>query len=134
MTVLVACPSSQTSESDLLRETERTRLAALVCADIDQAQWLHAADFQLITPIGIALSKAEYLGAIAAGQIKYLKWEPGEIEVRLFDGVAAVRYRAELEVVFGGHTVAPGAYWHTDLYEKRDGEWMVVWSQATAVR
>lgn len=134
MTGPVACPSSQTSESDLLRETERARLRALVSADLDQAQRFHASDFQLITPIGVPLSKAEYLGAIAAGQIRYLAWEPGEIEVRLFDGVAALRYRAELEVVFGAQAVPPGAYWHTDLYEKRDGEWMVVWSQATAVR
>jgi hypothetical protein len=125
--------ASQISESDLLRETERARLRALVSADIDQAQQFHAADFQLITPIGVPLSKMEYLGAIAAGQIRYLTWEPGDIEVRLFDGAAALRYCAQLEVAFGGHAVPLGAYWHTDLYEKRDGQWMVVWSQATAV-
>jgi hypothetical protein len=46
---------------------------------------------------------------------------------------AVIRYRARLEVVFGGHKVAPGDYWHTDTYEHRDGQWMVVWSQATAI-
>ncbi|KSV79374.1 hypothetical protein N183_17690 [Sinorhizobium sp. Sb3] len=45
-----------------------------------------------------------------------------------------IRYCAQLEVIFGGHKVPLSAYWHTDTYECRDGQWMVVWSQATAVQ
>jgi hypothetical protein len=120
-------------EAERIRETERARLRALVSGDIATARPLHAADFQLITPVGMPLSRDEYLGAIAAGQINYLLWEPGPIAVRLYPGHAVIRYRARLEVVFGGHRVAPGDYWHTDTYEHRDGQWMVVWSQATAI-
>ena len=120
-------------EAELIRDTERARLRALVEGDIETAGRLHATEFQLITPIGMALSKNDYLGAIASGQIKYLAWEPGPIAVRHHHGHAVIRYRARLEVVFGGHKVAPGDYWHTDTYEHRDGQWMVVWSQATAI-
>lgn len=120
-------------EAELIRDTERARLRALVEGDIETAGRLHATEFQLITPIGMALSKNDYLGAIASGQIKYLAWEPGPIAVRYHHGHAVIRYRARLEVVFGGHEVAPGDYWHTDTYEHRDGQWMVVWSQATAI-
>ena len=120
-------------EAELIRDTERARLRALVEGDIETAGRLHATEFQLITPIGMALSKNDYLGAIASGQIKYLAWEPGPIAVRYHHGHAVIRYRARLEVVFGGHNVAPGDYWHTDTYEHRDGQWMVVWSQATAI-
>ncbi|PDS80595.1 nuclear transport factor 2 family protein [Rhizobium sp. L43] len=126
--------SSPASEANLLRETERARLRALVNVDIARAHQLHAPDFQLITPIGTALSKEEYLGAIASGQIKYLIWQPADIAVRLYDGVAVLRYRAQLEVVFGGHKVALNDYWHTDTYERHDERWMVVWSQATAIK
>jgi hypothetical protein len=122
------------SDADLLRETERARLRALVSADIAQARQFHAPDFQLITPIGVALSRDEYLGAVASGQINYLTWEPGDIAVRLYDSGAAIRYRAQLEVTFSGHKVPLSDYWHTDLYERRDGQWMIVWSQATSVR
>ena len=122
------------SEADLLRETERARLRALVDADVDRAASFHAPDFQLITPIGAALSREDYLGAIASGQLKYLKWQPADIAVRLYDGVAVLRYRAELELVFGGHAIPLSDYWHTDTYENRDGHWVVVWSQATAIR
>jgi hypothetical protein len=121
------------TEEDNIRETERARLRALVKADISTAQPLHADDFQLITPIGIALSREEYVGAIATGQIKYISWEPGDIAVRLHGSAAVIRYRARLEVVFNGHPVPPGEYWHTDAYERRGDRWVVVWSQATAI-
>lgn len=120
-------------EAEQIRDIERARLRALVNADMSAAELLHAPDFQLITPIGATLSKAEYLGAVASGQIKYLLWEPGDIAVRLYAASTLLRYRARLEVVFGGHKVPPGDYWHTDAYELRDQRWMVVWSQATAI-
>ncbi|MBR0717376.1 nuclear transport factor 2 family protein [Bradyrhizobium liaoningense] len=120
-------------EAEQIRNIERSRLRALVAGDMDAARPLHAPEFQLITPIGMPLSKDEYLGAIVSGQIKYLMWEPGPIAVRQQNGHAVIRYRARLEIVFGGHRVAPGDYWHTDTYEYRDGRWMVVWSQATAI-
>lgn len=120
-------------QAEHIRNTERARLRALVNGDIAQAEPLHAPEFQLITPIGMPLSKEEYLGAIRSGQIEYLTWEPGAIAVRQHEDHAVIRYRARLEIVFGGHRVAPADYWHTDTYERRDGQWMVVWSQATAI-
>ncbi|PSS59897.1 DUF4440 domain-containing protein [Ensifer sp. NM-2] len=121
------------TEEDRIRESERSRLRALVAADITAAAPLHADDFQLITPIGVALSREEYLGAIAAGQIKYRAWEPSDIAVRLYGSAAVIRYRARLEVIFNGHLVPAADYWHTDTYEERNSRWIVVWSQATTI-
>jgi hypothetical protein len=130
-------PLTQTNQieilSERLRETERRRLKALVAADIEAARPMHAEDFQLITPNGLALSREEYLGAVGSGHIDYVSWEPEEIAVRVHVQSAVIRYRARLEVIFGGHRVPPGAYWHTDTYEFREGRWVVVWSQATAI-
>jgi hypothetical protein len=128
----IADPEHQL-DAEHIRNIERARLRALVSADMATAGPLHAPDFQLITPIGAALSKAEYLGAVAGGHIKYLLWEPGEIAVRLDAASAVIRYCARLEVMFGGTRVPPGEYWHTDAYEVRDRQWRVVWSQATAI-
>jgi len=74
------------------------------------------------------------VGAVASGQLKYLTWQPADIAMRLYDGVAVLRYRAQLEVVFGEHKIPLSGYWHTDIYEDRDGQWTVVWSQATPIR
>ena len=129
----VDATETESPQAEHIRTTERARLRALVAGDMDAAGPLHAPEFQLITPIGMPLSKDEYLGAIRSGQIQYLMWEPGAIAVRQHNDHAVIRYRARLEIVFGGHRVAPADYWHTDTYERRDGRWMVVWSQATAI-
>lgn len=122
------------AEADLLRATERRRLSALVAADMEQAHQLHAHDFQLITPSGAALTKEQYLGRIASGEFDYLVWEPESIEVRLHGQVALIRYQARLQIVVRGQKGQLGHYWHTDSYEKRDGRWQVVWSQATEIQ
>jgi hypothetical protein len=119
-------------EAEGLRATERERLRALVAGDLGRATQLHADDFQLINPLGGVLSKQQYLGGIGSGQLKYLFWEPGSIAVRVYGDIAAIRYASELEVVVQGRHIPRQRYWHTDLYERRDGQWRVVWSHATA--
>ncbi len=119
-------------EAELLRSTERERLRALVAGDVERAAQLHTEDFQLINPLGGALSKAQYLGGIGSGQIHYLYWEPESIVVRLYADVAVIRYRSELEIVVKGHHIPRQRYWHTDLYERHGTQWQVVWSHATS--
>ena len=120
--------------AEQIRAVERTRLRALVAGDVAAASDLHAQDFQLVTPIGAVLSRDDYLMAIASGRIDYVAWEPGAIDVRVYGNAAVIRYQATLEVVFAGHPVPRATYWHTDSYENIDGQWRVVWSQATEIR
>lgn len=134
MTQTATDTTRQTQDAEILRKTEQARLAALVSGDVALARQFHAADFQLITPIGVSLSRDEYLGAIAVGRIKYLSWRPADMAVRLYKGSAVIRYRAKLDVVFDGYHVPLSSYWHTDAYEYHDDRWIVAWSQATAIR
>jgi Domain of unknown function (DUF4440) len=119
-------------DAALLRSTERERLRALVTGDVERAGQLHTEDFQLINPLGGALTKEQYLGGISSGQIHYLYWEPESIAVRLYGDVAVIRYRSELEIVVLGRHIPRQRYWHTDLYERHGARWQVVWSHATA--
>ena len=120
--------------ADALRETEGLRLAALVDRDMDAADLLHADDYQLITPGGAVLSKHGYLSGIATGELRYRQFEPdGEIAVRAWGSAAAVRYEVRIDIDWeGGHEA--GRFWHTDIYEHRDGRWQAIWSQATRIR
>ena len=118
-------------DTELLRSTERDRLQALVNGDVERAAQLHTDDFQLINPLGGALSKEQYLGGISSGQIHYLYWEPETIAVRVYGDAAVIRYRSELEIVVQGRDIPRQRYWHTDLYERQGSEWRVVWSHAT---
>jgi hypothetical protein len=119
-------------DAELLRATERERVRALVSGDVPRASQLHADDFQLINPLGGSLSKEQYLGALSSGQVRYLYWEPEEIAVRLYGSVAVIRYRSQLEVVVQGRHIPRQWYWHTDLYEREEDRWRLVWSHASS--
>jgi len=147
MTAAAACQSSPRSspqpraraaegqaEADLIRATERERLRALVEANVARARQLHADDFQLINPLGGALSKEQYLGSIGTAELDYLYWEADSIAVRLYGEAAVIRYPSHLEIVVQGRHVPRQRYWHTDLYERREGQWQVLWSQATEIQ
>jgi hypothetical protein len=131
---VMASTTSDSTTADRIRAIEQTRLRALVDADITVAGPLHADDFQLINPVGEALSRGDYLGAIASGDLDYLVFEPASpIEVRLYGQSAIIRYQSNIDIVVAGLGRLTHQAWHTDLYERRNGQWMTVWSQATAI-
>ena len=126
--------SHASSEVDAVRSAEQERLTALITANMEVAHQLHADDFQLVTPLVAVFSKEEYLGAVAAGHIHYLVMElDSQIDVRLHQDMALIRYRAQIEVEVQGQTYPRAPYWFTDSYEKRDGRWQIVWSQGTGI-
>lgn len=121
------------SQADRLRAIERTRLQALVDADTATARTLIADDFQLINPGGAPLSREEYLAAVQAGDIDYLVFEPSSpIAVRLSGDSAALRFQVNFDLVVFGTRLTHQA-WVTELYERRQGRWQIVWEQATAI-
>jgi Domain of unknown function (DUF4440) len=113
-----------------LPDTERRRLRALVSADMAAAAPLHAEDYQLITPAGVALTKDEYLSAVTSGELGYRTFEPvSEIAVLAGPDLAVLRYQARISFDDGPGIVC----WHTDCYRLRDETWQAVWSQATMI-
>ena len=52
--------------------------------------------------------------------------------MRLSGDSATLRYQSAYDVVVGGTHVAHDA-WTTELYERRDGRWLLVWEQTTAI-
>lgn len=111
---------------------EHRRTQALLRRDIVTARALHAPEYQLITPGGGAFTREQYLGKIERGELVYLGWELGEVAVRQGTDMALLRYRATLTLAGGSEQ--PFDVWHTDSYELRDGHWLAVWSQATAIK
>jgi Domain of unknown function (DUF4440) len=121
------------SQADQLRAIERTRLHALVDADTATARRRMAGDFQAVTPSGDTLAREDYLGAVAAGVIDYLVFQPvSPIAVRRSGDSAALRYKVSFDLVAGGTRVTHKG-WITELWERRHGHWQLVWEQATAI-
>jgi hypothetical protein len=110
------------------------RLGELVDADVAIAGPLHAEDFRVIPPDGFLLSRDAYLGAVEAGNIDYLVFEPiSEIDVRVYGEGAVLTYQSRVDVDVARRGRFTLGAWHTYLYERRAGRWQVVWEQATAV-
>jgi ketosteroid isomerase-like protein len=132
--MLASAEVNAKDRADQLRAIERARLRSLVDADMATARRLHADDFELINPVGGTLSMEQYLRRIASGELDYLEWEPVEIRVKLYGDSAVIRYQAHLRVSVKGSAGCPVTFWHTDLYEKRNGQWQIVWAHATEVQ
>ena len=126
--------TSSHAEADDVQFAENKRLSALLTGNMEVARQLHADDFQLVTPLGAVFSKEEYLGAVAAGILHYRAMElDSPIDVRMYHDVALIRYRAQIEIEVQGQLYPRAPGWFTDAYEKRDGQWQIVWSQGTTV-
>ena len=122
------------SQADQLPALERKRLHALVDADTATARGLMAGDFQAIPPTGDPLGREDYLGEVAAGVIDYLVFEPvSQIAVRPSGDSAALRYKVSFDIIAGGTTRVTHKGWITELWERRNGRWQLVWEQATAI-
>ena len=127
-----ASDSSRTARQ--VQQIERQRLAALVDADMEIVERLHASDFELVPPPGFPLTRDEYLGLVESGDLDYHQFEPvSDIEVRVHGNAATVWYRSILDVEAAGQGRLSHEAWHLYLYEKRGGQWQVVREQATAV-
>jgi len=121
-----------TSAADQVRTAERTLLRAAVAGDTRTAGALLAPDLQLIDVTGTAETRADYLANIGGG-VDFVTITPIKpISVRMLGDSAVARLKLKFKVVAHGQTVQHGG-WTTDLWERRDGRWQVVWSQTTAI-
>ena len=116
-----------------LQAIEQARLQALVNGDTATARDFMAPDFELVNPGGANLGRDDYLGAVGAGFIDYLVFEPASpITVRRAGDAAVLRFQVSFDLVVAGTRLTHGG-WITELYELRNGRWQIVWEQATAI-
>jgi hypothetical protein len=120
-----------TNSAAEVRATERALLHAAVAGDIPTSRALLAPDFQQIDVTGSTATRAEYLAAIG-GAIDFVTLKPlAPIRVRLYGNAAVARLHLAFEVHVGPTTLKHRG-WTTDLFERRHGQWQVVWEQSTA--
>ena len=120
------------SAADQVRTAERTLLRAEVDGNTHTAGALLAPDLQLIDPTGGAGTRADDLANIGGG-VDFVTLKPIKpISVRVHGDNAVARLKLKFKVVAFGQTVQHDG-WTTDLWQRRDGRWQLVWSQTTAI-
>jgi uncharacterized protein DUF4440 len=123
--------AKKTAPADQIRRAEQALLRAAVAGDSAAAGKILAPDFQLIDPFGAPESRRAYLDTITAGvDFVTIKLLP-PIRVRLYGSAALARFQTATEVVAGPDRLKHRG-WTTDLYERRNRRWLLVWSQTTA--
>jgi ketosteroid isomerase-like protein len=131
-TTPIALAGTGGSAADQVRTVERTLLRAAVNGDTHTAGALLAPGFQQIDVTGTPETRADYMANIGGG-IDFVTLKPIEpIAVRVHGDSAVARVKLRFKVVAHGQTVQHQG-WTTDLFQRRDGRWKVVWSQSTAI-
>jgi hypothetical protein len=126
--------AGKSRQVERLRQIEKQRLQALVDADVAVAGPLIASDFELINPIGEVLTRNDVLGGVGSGALDFVSdTVTSQIRVRLHGNTALLRYRhtIDIAVVPVGHLTHPA--WTTASYERRKGNWQIVWEQTGAI-
>ena len=128
----MANAGTATSAADQVRTAERALLRAAVAGDTRTAGALLAPDFQLIDVTGTPETRADYLANIGGG-VDFVTLKPIKpISVRMLGNNAVARVELKFKVVAHGQTVQHDG-WTTDLFQRSNGHWKVVWSQSTAI-
>jgi uncharacterized protein DUF4440 len=80
------------------------------------------------------LTREVFLGGVGAGAVDFLSdTVTSQIRVRLHGSTAVLRYQHTIDVAVAGigHVTHPA--WTTAVYERRKGNWQIVWEQTGAI-
>jgi hypothetical protein len=80
---------------------------------------------------GLQQTKAELIGVLGSGDMKYESITPGDdIRVRVYNQAAVVTGRASIKIKAGGEEQS-FTICYLDVYVKQDGRWqMVAWQSS----
>jgi ketosteroid isomerase-like protein len=112
---------------------DQTFFSSLLAADVTKLDELLADDFQIVDVMrGGLTAKAELLGAIGAGFVRFREIEPAEARARLYGDAAVVTGRTRMRISVGSDEVeVPSRYTH--VYARQGGVWRFVSAQGTRI-
>lgn len=117
-------------ESDI-RELERQRFRAMEQVDVATLDRILSDDLIYTHANGLQQTKAELIGVLGSGDMKYESITPGDhVRVRIYDQAAVVTGRASIKIKARGEEQS-FEICYLDVYVKQEGRWqMVAWQSA----
>jgi uncharacterized protein (TIGR02246 family) len=104
--------------------------AAMVTNDAEQIGNFMADDWVMVSERGIS-SKEHFLEFVRSGQLTHSKFEMvGDARIRIYGDTAVLAARVVNTAHFGGQQFDADE-WTSDVFVKREGEWLCVHSQIT---
>lgn len=112
---------------------EAARTAALDHSDVSALERIMADDVTYIHASGKVDSKKSYLDAIRSGQLRYISWQPKNLQVRLVGDGAVIDGEYAVRVLDSRVQPAPFDIniFILTVYARRDGRWQQIAWQST---
>jgi len=119
------------NEQELIALSE-TWAEAMVANDADRIGSFMADDWVMVSDRGIS-AKEHFLGFVRSGQLTHCAFEMrGDARIKIYGDTAVLSCRVVNTAHFGGQQFDADE-WTSDVFVKREGEWLCVLSHITPV-
>jgi hypothetical protein len=125
-----AVAGSGVSAAGVVEGVERERFAAMVAVDRPKLERMLADSLKYCHSNGRCETKAEFIGNLLSGQMKYRSIQVLEIQPRAVGTAMLVQGRLAIEAEQAGEPLSLRLS-YTDVYESRGGIWQMVAWQST---
>jgi ketosteroid isomerase-like protein len=113
-----------------IRELERQRFRAMERVDVATLNRILSDDLIYTHANGLQQTKAELIGVLGSGDMKYESITANDVRVRIFTETALVTGRALIKIQAHGEEQS-FKLCYLDVYVKQDGRWqMVAWQSS----
>jgi hypothetical protein len=126
----IAGPSAPKAPADVVKAAELERFAAAEKNDLGALDKLLADDLTYTHSTGVLETKAQFIGSLKAGKLKFKKIEPADVQVRVYGKTALINGTAKVSVVSEGQPKDISLRF-TDAWVERAGHWQMVAWQST---
>ena len=113
-----------------IRQLETRRFEAMLRGDVSALEQILSDDLTYTHANAVFETKAEFLGKMKSGQLKYETFEPEDLRVRVYGTAAVITGIARVKVQVGGNPLSFRLRF-TDVYAQQNGRWQMVAWQAT---
>ena len=113
-----------------IRQRESSRFAAMVQGDAAALEDILSDDLSYTHANAVFETKAEFIGKIKTGQLKYESFAPENLVVRVYGTTGVVTGVARVRVQVKGEQLSFQLRF-TDVYVKKGDRWQMVAWQAT---
>jgi hypothetical protein len=123
------------SEIEQLLATRATLRRAMLGGDAETLEKTYSDDYELVTRKGAVRSRAERIGMIEAGKLRYVRiGAESEVSIETYGNAAVVRgVVGPSETVFDGEKREAPARRFTEIWVFDNGRWQEAGRQATAI-
>ena len=125
-----AAASGTVAEQVLQRDEEMAQ--AVVSADLASLEDIYADDYVYVGSDGRQVNRAERVGALRSGALRYLATEHTGATVRVYGETAIVQGRTHSNVLLNGRAIE-GDFQYVGVWVRQGNRWRIILTQATRI-